>query len=73
MIAKLSTTRTTALDEPSIPDSRFGAPTADIRRLHPVATVDTKISRRKLRRRVILGNAVAWVAIIVAARLIFFS
>jgi hypothetical protein len=69
MIAKLRKVDETVANEPLVPSSRE-APMiaeADCRLLQQQDT-----SGRRLRNRVIVANAIAWIAIIVLIRLIFF-
>jgi hypothetical protein len=72
MIAKLRTSHTTTLADPPIRESRSAARSADMRPTNFAIDPETNISRRRMRNRFILANAIAWFAIIVAVRLIFF-
>jgi len=40
--------------------------------IHVLEQHDTKPPDRRLRNRIIIANAIAWIAIIIAVRLIFF-
>ncbi|MET0705312.1 MAG: hypothetical protein ABWY82_00495 [Tardiphaga sp.] len=73
MTANLKTTRTTELAQPLMVDTRLATLYREAERSHSELSGETQSARRKLRKRVLIGNAVAWVVIIVAARLIFFS
>lgn len=77
MIAKLRTIRTTQHADPLAPDSPVAAPSIDKNRseFHSELARPTQadISRRRLRNRFILANAIVWIVVIVAVRLIFFK
>jgi hypothetical protein len=72
MIAKLQRAETAATNEPRVSESSSReepmiAEYADYRMLERHAPSD-----RRLRNRIIVANAMAWIAIIVLIRLIFF-
>ena len=60
--------------EPSALRNVFGeAPMmAEHLHIHVLEQHDRKPPDRRLRNRIIIGNAIAWIAIILAIRLIFF-
>ena len=72
MIAKLQKARTTAANEPLVSET-FSSEAAMIaeRADRPVLQQHEPTDRR-LRNRIILANALAWIAIIVLIRLLFF-
>jgi hypothetical protein len=69
MIAKLRKVEETVANEPLVPlrEAPMIAEHADCRLLQQQDT-----SGRRLRNRLIVANAIAWIAIIVLIRLIFF-
>ncbi|UZE47485.1 hypothetical protein [Rhodopseudomonas sp. P2A-2r] len=81
MIAKLKTTQTTQQADPLTTATVVIAPFTDKKpfdvrppgnRPAPVRPAESEISRRRLRNLFILANAIVWIVIIVAVRLIFF-
>lgn len=76
MIARLRTIRTTQHADPLAPDSPLAAPSINKEpsafHSEPARPTEPELSRRRLRNRFILANAIAWIVAIVAVRLIFF-
>jgi hypothetical protein len=81
MIANLKTNQTTQRADPLATANVLTAPFPDKNRLkvtpselrlEPIQPAASKISRRRLRNLFILANAIVWIVIIVAVRLIFF-
>jgi len=70
MIAKLRKVEQTSANEPLVPSSREAPMIAERADCRVLQQQDT--SGRRLRNRVIVANAIAWIAIIVLIRLIFF-
>jgi hypothetical protein len=71
MIAKLRTSQTTSLVDPLIAESPKIVP-VDYQRADFASETAAEISRRRMRNRFILANAIVWLVIILAVRLIFF-
>ena len=72
MIAKLRTIQTTQHADPLAPDSPVVPPSIDKNRSELTRPTEPDIARRRLRNRFILANAIVWIVVIVAVRLIFF-
>jgi hypothetical protein len=75
MIARLRRkTETAAIREPSTSRNASGEALMMAERLHSRALVphDRVLPDRKLRNRIIIGNVIAWVAIVILIALLFF-
>ncbi len=75
MIARLrKKTEAAAIREPSTPRNVSGEAPMIAERLHSRALVQHHRPRpdRSLRNRIIIGNAIAWIAIVILIRLLFF-
>jgi hypothetical protein len=75
MIVKLRTNQTTQHADPLAPDA-LAAPFIGNKPAEFLSELtretEPDISRRRLRNRFILANAIVWIVVIVAVRLIFF-
>jgi hypothetical protein len=75
MIARLrKKTETAAIREPSTSRNNSGEAPMMAERLHSRALVprDRLLPDRRLRNRIIIGNVMAWVAIVILIDLLFF-
>ena len=75
MVARLpKKTETAAIREPSTSRNVSGEAPMMAEHLHSRASEqhDGQLPDRRLRNQIIIGNAIVWVAIIIAIRLIFF-
>jgi hypothetical protein len=75
MIARLRRkTETAAIREPSTSRNNSGEAPMMAERLHSRALVphDRVLPDRKLRNRIIIGNVIAWAAIVILIALLFF-
>lgn len=70
----LEETETAAPREPSTSRNNSGEAPMMAERLHSRALVQHKklLPDRGLRNRIIIGNAIAWIAIVILIRLLFF-